>query len=576
MKVSAGRRVPANTPDIVGERVGVTAPLPGVVYPDPERLRTYVAAGELPEQSLVGGLAASFATNAQRTALLTCDRAVTYAELDDLTNRAAYAFLQLGLRPLDRVLFQAANSLDVIFAFIGCLKAKLIPVCTLPAHREREISYLGAFSDAHLHIVDGDDPKFDLEAFALAMRASIPTMDHIVSLRGRPREGVSQFDTLIAGADPSRAAAVIGGIAHDPYQVVVFQLSGGSTGTPKVITRFGNDYLLNARLTIDILGYRPGDVVFNPMPMLHNACMICSWLPALLSGATFQIADDLTPAAWTKLFRVMKPTFIGLIRALLPRLDTAVAEFPDMLEDVRAFWCPDAARTVRERYGIRSHAMFGMTEGMNMYVRSDDPPEVQDWCVGTPMSRFDEVRLVAPGTDREVGNDEPGELQCRGPYTLRGYYNAPERNREAFTPDGFYKTGDLLVRREIAGKTHYAFAGRFKDIVNRGMEKISCEELEHAVSTHDAVLDVAIVGMADETLGERVCAYVVLRPAATAPTVAELGAFLHRYGLAKFKWPERIEVTDALPLTQAGKLDKNALRSHIDAKRKEELQGAER
>jgi non-ribosomal peptide synthetase component E (peptide arylation enzyme) len=401
-------------------------------------------------------------------------------------------------------------------------------------------------------------------------------MDHIVSLHGGEREGISRLESLIAGVGSAEAAAAVEGIEHDPYQVAVFQLSGGSTGTPKVITRFGNDYLLNARLTIDILGFAPGDIIFNPMPMLHNACMICSWLPALLSGATFQIADDLSPGAWARLARAQKPTFIGLIRALLPRLDAAVEDFPQMLSDVRAFWCPDASRNVRERYGIRSHAMFGMTEGMNMYVRADDPEEVMDWCVGTPMSRFDEIRLIAPGEDREVDLDEVGELECRGPYTLRGYYNAPDRNREAFTADGFYKTGDLMVRREIAGKEQYAFAGRFKDIVNRGMEKISCEELENAVCTHAAVHVAAVVGMTDEKLGERICAYIVLRPGASAPSIAELGAFLHQYGLAKFKWPERIEVTEALPLTKAGKLDKSALRVHIDEKLKLEREGVAR
>ena len=559
-----------------GARIGVKAPIPGVVYPERERLRAYVEAGELPEQSLVEALIESFAGNAKQIAFSTCARDVTYAELDDITNRAAYAFMQLGLRPLDRVLFQAANSLELAFAFIGCLKAQLIPVCTLAAHREHEISYLGKFTDAHLHIVQGDDPKFDLASFALRMQESIPTLDHIVSLRGDVRAGVTRFESLIAAVSSADAAAAVAGQAFDPYQAVVFQLSGGSTGTPKVITRFGNDYLLNARLTIDILGFNPGDVVFNPMPMLHNACMICSWLPTLLSGATFQIADDLTPGAWARLARRKKPTFIGLIRALLPRLDSAVEEFPQLLSEVRAFWCPDAARNLRERYGIRSHAMFGMTEGMNMYVRADDPVDVMDWCVGTPMSRFDEVRLVAPGEDREVALDEVGELQCRGPYTLRGYYNAPDRNREAFTDDGFYKTGDLVVRREIAGKVQYAFAGRFKDIVNRGMEKISCEELENAVCTHGSVHDVAIVGMTDEKLGERICAYIVLRPEASAPTVGELSAFLHQYGLAKFKWPERIEVIEALPLTKAGKLDKSALRLLIDNKRKVESEGVAR
>jgi non-ribosomal peptide synthetase component E (peptide arylation enzyme) len=281
----------------------------------------------------------------------------------------------------------------------------------------------------------------------------------------------------------------------------------------------------------------------------------------------------MTPEAWSALFISKKPTFVGLIRALIPRLDTMVRNHPQALETVRAFWCPDAARIIRKQYGIRAHGMFGMTEGMNMYVRAGDPDEVADWAVGNPMSPFDEVRLVEPGGEREVGLGEIGELQCRGPYTLHGYYNAPDRNREAFTAYGFYKTGDLLVRREIAGKTYYAFAGRLKDIINRGMEKVSCEEVEHAVCGHEAILDAALVGMTDETLGERICAYVVLRSGATVPTVAELGAYLERYGLAKFKWPERIEAIDALPLTKAAKLDKAALRAAIDEKRaKEALQ----
>ena len=189
--------------------------------------------------------------------------------------------------------------------------------------------------------------------------------------------------------------------------------------------------------------------------------------------------------------------------------------------------------------------------------------EVQDTMVGRPLSSFDEIRLVEPGTDREVATGEVGELTCRGPYTLNGYYNAPERNREAFSEDGFYRTGDLMVRNVIDGVSYYAFAGRTKDTVNRGFEKINCEEVEGIVVAHPAVSDCAVVGMPDAVLGERSCIFIVPKLGATMPSVAELGEFMRDKGVAKFKWPERVEAIAALPLTKVGKLDKAAMRKLI-------------
>ena len=233
------------------------------------------------------------------------------------------------------------------------------------------------------------------------------------------------------------------------------------------------------------------------------------------------------------------------------------------LESVRAIWAPDAAGVIREQYGLPCFGMFGMSEGLDLYTKIGDPIEVLDWTVGRPISKCDEVRLLAPGTEEEVGFDEPGELACRGPYTLSGYYNAPERNREAFTSDGFYKSGDLLVKRKVGDDVVYAFAGRTKDIVNRGHEKVSCEEIEKAIATHDSVADCAVVGMPDPVLGERVCAFIVPRSPALALGMTELAAFLEAFGLAKFKWPERIEIVESLPVTRVGKLDKTALRQAI-------------
>ena len=155
-------------------------------------------------------------------------------------------------------------------------------------------------------------------------------------------------------------------IERDPYQVAVFQLSGGTTGVPKVIPRMQNDYLLNAQRTAEWLGYRNTDVMFMPLPMIHNACMLCFWLPTLLSGAAFAIPADMTPEAWGWIFRAKNPTWIGVIRALLPRLDAMVEGKFASLRSVRACWVPDAARLVRQKYGTPSYAMFGMAEGLNM------------------------------------------------------------------------------------------------------------------------------------------------------------------------------------------------------------------
>ena len=545
--------------------MNVRDPLPGVIYPREEQLRAWVEAGALPTRSLVEALSASFAAHSDSTALATPSGDVSYAELDAITDRVAAGLLGLGLVPLERVLFQAGNSPELIYAVLGCLKAGLIPVCTLAGHRGSEMGYLGRHVDASAHIVDGDDPKFDLEAFAAGMRAEIPTIRHIVSLRGPGQAGTIRLAALIDGIDREEARATVAGVPRDPFQVAVFQLSGGTTGVPKVIPRMQNDYLLNAELTIETLGYRPDDVMFMPMPMIHNASMICFWLPTLLTGATFAIPADMTPSSWADSFARSRPTFVGLIRALMPRLEATFELLPSALASVRAFWAPDAAQVLRSRYGKPAYAMFGMSEGMNLYCREGDPDEALDWTVGRPLSPFDEVRLVEPGTEREVAPGEIGEMICRGPYTLRGYYNAPERNVEAFTSQGFYKPGDLMVERVIAGETYYSFAGRTKDVVDRGAEKINCEEVENAVSTHPAVAGCAVVGMPDPVLGERVCAFVVLRAGALLPQVPEMQGHLRSLGLAKFKWPERIEAIDELPLTKVGKIDKAALRSNIVA-----------
>src|SRR6266849_8983022 len=198
---------------------------------------------------------------------------------------------------------------------------------------------------------------------------------------------------------------------------------------------------------------------------------------------------------------------------------------------------------------------------MLFFVRLDDPEDVRMETCGRPLSPDDEVRLVDE-EGREVVPGEVGELTCRGPYTLRGYYGVPEYNAKQFTRDGFYCSGDLM-RLHASG--NYVVEGRKKDLINRGGEKISAEEIENLILSHPAVLNVACVPMPDPVLGERICAFVIPKPGRTL-TLQNLTSFLTELGLAKFKLPERLELTDDLPLSKFGKVAKNVLTKQVAEK----------
>ena len=183
------------------------------------------------------------------------------------------------------------------------------------------------------------------------------------------------------------------------------------------------------------------------------------------------------------------------------------------------------------------------------------------------MATYDQVKLFKIGTEEEITEEGvEGECAFAGPYTIHGYYDAPERDAQAFTSGGMYRSGDLMLFRDIGGKRYYQFRGRTKDVVDRAGEKVNSEEVELQVSRHPAVAATAIIGMPDKVYGERVCAFITLQGGAQAPTVAELGKFLEQAGLAKFKWPERVEVLAELPLTNAGRLSKPALKELITRK----------
>jgi len=551
-------------PDAGRVPLGVRAPIPGVLYPAEVTLEGYLASGALGTQTLIGAWRDAFQRNADRPALVTPNGSVSYRELDRLSDRAALAFVKLGLRPLDRVAFQVTNSNNLIVATLGCLKAGLVPLCTLHSHRKVEMEGLGGHAAARAHFIDTTDLRFDVIAFAKSLQASVASLEHIVVINGPGGPDAPTLDELIdqAGTDEEARAvvdAVVAGL--DPFQVAFFQISGGSTGVPKIIPRLQNDYVANIRATAAASRLTHEDCVLTPGPMLHNAGLSCFWGPGLLVGARLAIASSLEEESLRRLFVACQPTWLYMPKPLLPRLAAVLTSAPDAQAQVRGVVTSSGAAYVEQQCGVPAYQFFGMTEGIICFTEPGESPERRHGSVGWPVSIGDEVRLLAPGTETEVADGEAGELVLRGPYTLHGYYNAPEQNAANFTSDGWLRSGDLLRKVVLDGRPALVFEGRLKDLINRGGEKISCEEVERFARTHPSVRDIAVVPAPCPIYGERGLAFVIAADGLPRLTVQDLGEHLGHEGLAKFKWPEHLIHLDQFPTTGVSKLDKQALKA---------------
>jgi 2,3-dihydroxybenzoate-AMP ligase len=354
-----------------------------------------------------------------------------------------------------------------------------------------------------------------------------------------------------------------------PTDPCIFQLSGGTTGIPKLIPRTNNDYAYNSKVASEVCELTQDSVLLLVLPIAHNLPLACPGIQGyFFVGGTVVLHANTRPAEMFTLIQKHGVTHLKVVPALLIRLinDPAISDFN--LDSVRLIQSggqrmqPEVRLRTRELFrNAFVQENFGMSEGLLMFVRSSDPDVVKMETCGRPVCADDEVILI-DDEGREVPDGEVGELACRGPYTLRGYYGVPEYNARQFTPEGFYRSGDLL-RKHPSG--NYVVEGRKKDLINRGGEKISAEEVENLILMHPAVMNVACVPMPDPAMGEKMCAFVILKRGAKL-SLPELVDFLKLQEIARFKMPERLEIVSDFPVSTFGKVSKKALGEMVVAK----------
>lgn len=526
----------------------------------------YRARGYWRGETFTGFLRQRAAEQPDHVAVVGGDQRWSFAELEARAERLARGLLAQGLVPGDRVVVQLPNIAEFLSVVFGLFRARLIPVYALPAHRSVEITHFARTAEARAYIVAARHDGFDYRPLAEELIREVPAVEHVVVVG----EGGAfpALEDLPAGAD-----VVLPGDA-DPSDVAFLQISGGSTGLSKLIPRTHDDYIYSFRASAEICGLTPASVYLAALPVAHNFPMSSPGVfGALYAGARVVLSPSPSPEAAFPLIERERVTLTGLVPPLaLLWLQAAPGTKHDLsslevLQVGGAKFLTEAARRVKPVLGCTLQQVFGMAEGLVNYTRLDDPEEIIVSTQGRPISADDEV-LILDDAGNPVPEGEAGNLLTRGPYTIRAYHNNDGANARSFTPDGFYRTGDV-VKRTPEG--YLVVQGRASDHINRAGEKISAEEIEDHLLAHSAVFDAAVVSLPDDYLGERSCAFIIAQ--GEKPKAAALKAFMRGRGLADFKVPDQIVFVDAFETTAVGKVSRKELRAGLRRRFLESTQG---
>ncbi len=476
---------------------------------------------------------------------------LTYAELDERASRLADGLAKLGLQPGDRVVIQLPNSIRFLETIFAVFRLGAIPVLALPSDRISEISHILRQSGAKAYVIQDTALGFDYCEIARQVSGRLPGLEHVI-VSGNADTFIDFESIYGSKVDfPERLASA----------PALIMLSGGSTALPKLIVRTHDDYIYSFRASAEICNLDQHSVYLCVLPAGHNFTMSSPGIFGVLQagGRVVMTVDPSGPSAFSLIERE-KITFTSLVPSLaLSWLQSEREHDLSSLQFIQvggARLSDGTAARMVAAFDCKLQQVYGMTEGLVCYTRFDDGLDRVLHTQGLPISSDDEIKIVDEN-DQLVASGDVGELLVRGPYTIRGYLNAPEHNARAFTSDGFYRTGDLVKRLEDG---YLVVEGRLKDQVNRGGEKISSEEIEGHLLAHPLVREVAIVGIPDPFLGEASCAYIV-SAADTPPTLREIKMFIRARGLANFKIPDQVRIISSLPKTTLGKIDKQELRN---------------
>jgi non-ribosomal peptide synthetase component E (peptide arylation enzyme) len=532
----------------------------------------YRASGDWRGQTIVEVLRGHAAARPDALAVATVEGALTWSELDEQSDVLGAGLLAGGLEPGDPVIFQMGNELEAFLVLIGVLKAGLVPVCSIPNHRLHEVMSIAQATGARAHVFQAEYRSYDLRSLSADLERRCPSVALRLVVRGPSGAGATAVDDLIGGIDPTEARRVVDAVQADvrPGDIAVYQLSGGTTGVPKVIPHTHDTYLSIADRWSSNLGFDEQSVNLHFLPMMHRAGLGTVIVPTMFAGGTVVLSRGVDAAVIAGLIERYRVSWMHFnVAAFRPLADLTARAECDLGSVARFTWAfvrPDLAAAAEVMLDAVVVGSFGMGEGVHLSARPDDADAVRRFTVGCSIGALDEVVVRRPGSEEVLPNGEVGELTFRGPGVIRRYLSS-EHNVDAFTTDGFLRSGDLGRAEQVEGRRCFTVEGRLKDQISRGGEKVMAAEVESLLLGHPAVREIAAIGVPDPDLGERICVAVVPEAALADVDPEGLRADLVRYlddrQVAKFKWPERLVLVDELPKTGVGKVQKDLLRDRV-------------
>jgi len=492
----------------------------------------------------------------------------TYHELREKVDRLAIGLMRLGIRERDFVLLQIPNWHEFIFAFFALQKIGAIVVLLVARHSLSEVSYLSNLTNPVAWIGPDHYKKTDYLPMLQQVMGENKGLRHIISVRSPGSRDFTPLEKLIEeSALTGSSLEALAARRPDPMEVSIILPTGGTTGAPKAVPRTHNDYIANVEYHTRAWEVTSNDVMLTAAPVSHAQAIHNCVGGAFFHCARYVITDSTDAADICSVIEREKVTAFPTVPALIQRI-VSLENLKDYdLSSLTRLYAggapstPELVRSVYEKIGCKFVNALGSSEGPAAMSRLDADIETICNTVGEKDCPYTQVRIVDQHLQDLPPNKE-GELITKGPTIFSGYFRSEEENKNVFTEDGFFRTGDLA---KIDEKGIMTITGRIKETILRGGETLSAIGIERLVSSHPAVAEVAVIGMPDKALGERICAYVKLKEGARL-SFEELATYLKGIGASVLQLPERMEIIDAMPLTKVGKTDKKILKEDIAKK----------
>jgi len=483
---------------------------------------------------------------------------LTYAALARHVDRIAAGLSRLGIAKGDVVSMQLPNWWTFNALHLAALRIGAITNPIMPIFRERELGFMLKLAESKLLVIPRRFRGFDFEPMAASLRPSLPALRHVLVVGG---DGHNAFERLYQdAADPDPAMrALFAASRPSADEVVELLYTSGTTGEPKGVMHTSNTLCANVRPYVARFSLGEHDTILMASPLAHQTGFLYGIMAPAWMGAKVVLQDIWNAVRAVDLVAKERVTFTMAATPFLSDMTDEAAKRPQDVRSLRTFLSAGApipralVRRAAEQLGANIISAWGMTEnGAVTTTLINDPPEKTFETDGTPVDGM-EIRVVDDkGT--VLPPDTEGRLQAKGASNFVGYLKHPEWF--ASDADGWFDTGDLA---RIDRDGYVRITGRTKDVIIRGGENVPVVEVEGLIYRHPAIQEVAVVAMPDPRLGERACAFAVLREG-TRLTLPELVAFLEQQRLARNYLPERLEVMDSLPKTPSGKIQKVVLR----------------